>query len=68
MEAFVESHKVALKDPVRYQTMSRSAYQQMQQFASLDSVCDPLAAFLGQVLSTVAEEPQDLRIVGSLAE
>lgn len=68
MEAFVESHKVALKDPARYQAMSRSAYQQMQQFASLDSVCDPLAAFLGQVLSTAAESPEDLRVVRSLAE
>lgn len=68
MEAFRESHRVALKDPARYQSMSCSAYQQMQQFASLDSVCDPLAAFLGQVLSTVAEAPQDLRVVGSLAE
>lgn len=68
MEAFRESHRVALKDPTRYQAMSRSAYQQMQQFASVDAVCEPLTAFLGQVLSSTAESPQKLQIVRGLAE
>lgn len=68
MEAFLESHRVALNDPARYQAMSRSAYQQLQHFASVDSVCSPLAAFLDRVLSTTAESPQDSRVVRSLAE
>lgn len=68
MEAFRESHRVALNEPARYRAMSCSAYQQMQQFASVDSVCEPLAAFLDQVLSSAAESPPNLQVAGSLAE
>jgi glycosyltransferase involved in cell wall biosynthesis len=68
MEAFRESHRVALNEPSRYRAMSCSAYQQMQQFASVDSVCEPLAAFLDQVLSSAAESPPNFQVAGSLAE
>jgi hypothetical protein len=68
METFRESHRVALAEPARYQAMSRSAYQQMQHFASVDAVCEPLAVFLDQVMSSTAESPQKLQVVRSLAE
>jgi glycosyltransferase involved in cell wall biosynthesis len=54
MEAFCESHRVALVDPAKYQMMSRSAYQQMRHFASMESVSAPLAAFFEKVLSTAS--------------
>lgn len=68
MEAFRESYRVALNDPLRYQSMSRSAYQQMQRFASVASVSEPLAAFLDELLSPAAESARGLPVARSLVE
>ncbi|HBX55226.1 glycosyltransferase [Pseudomonas sp. UBA2684] len=68
VEAFRDSHQVALSDPARYQAMSRSAYQQMQHFAAVESVSEPLMRFLDEVLLSASKPSQDLRIDRSLAE
>lgn len=60
MEAFRSSYQVACSNPARYQSMSRDAFRQMQDFASIERVSEPLEAFLQQIL-TVNSAPQDAR-------
>lgn len=60
MEAFRNSYQLASTQPAQYQAMSRSAYQQLQQFASVAQVSAPLAAFLHKVINTEAAKNADL--------
>ncbi len=46
MEAYRESHEVALHDSPRYRDMARHACERMQSFASVTTVASPLGAFL----------------------
>lgn len=60
MEAFRSSYQVACSNPAHYQSMSRDAFRQMQDFASIERVSEPLEAFLQQIL-IVNSAPQDAR-------
>jgi glycosyltransferase involved in cell wall biosynthesis len=59
MEAFRSSYQVACSNPAHYQRMSKHAYQQMQDFASIERVSEPLNVFLQQILAA-APAPQNL--------
>ncbi|MDP3847596.1 MAG: glycosyltransferase [Pseudomonas sp.] len=63
MEAFRSSYQVACSNPAHYQRMSRHAYLQMQDFASIEHVSEPLAAFLQQILTanSAAQETRSAR-------
>lgn len=54
MEAFRSSYLLAITQPAQYQMMSRNAYQQLQQFASVAQVSAPLADFLQRVINMQA--------------
>jgi glycosyltransferase involved in cell wall biosynthesis len=59
MEAFRRSYQVACSNPEHYQRMSKHAYQQMQDFASVERVSEPLNIFLQQILAA-SPAPQNL--------
>ena len=64
-EAFRSSYQVACSNPEHYQRMSKHAYQQMQDFASVERVSEPLKAFLQQILAA-SPAPQNLGSVREL--